>query len=75
MLSSNLDERYIHESEYAHFLTYKREQYPALLELVEIKTPWKIVEEVLAGIYDNIDEKIKHSLAYDTLRIMAANLW
>ena len=75
MLTSNLDEHYIHESEYAHFLNCKLEQYPDLLELVEIKTPWSIVEEVLKGVYDNINEEIEHSLAYDTLRVMAANLW
>lgn len=72
---SAIAEHYIHESEYAHFLNYKREQYPDLLKLVEIKAPWHIVEEVNNGIYDNIDEKIEHSRAYDALRIMAANLW
>lgn len=72
---SALAEHYIHESEYAYFLTYKREQYPDLLEKVEIKTPWPIVEEVLSGNYENIDENVEHSLAFDALRIMAANLW
>ena len=72
---SELAEHYIHESEYAHFLNYKREQYPDLLKLVEIKTPWTIVDEIRNGNYDNITEQIEHSLAYDTLRIMAANLW
>lgn len=75
MLASQLDEHYIHEQEYAHFLSYKRGQYPDLLELVEIKTPWTVVEEVLAGNYEHISEEIEHSLAYDTLRVMAANLW
>lgn len=72
---STIAEHYIHESEYAHFLTYKREQYPDLLERVEIKTPWHVVEEVNNGIYESITEQVEHSLAYDTLRIMAANLW
>ncbi|MBX9705592.1 MAG: hypothetical protein K5Q00_05005 [Gammaproteobacteria bacterium] len=72
---SNISEHYANEQDYAFFINYKREQYPDLLERVEIKTPLHIVEQVKNGIYDNIDEKIEHSLAYDTLRIMAANLW
>lgn len=72
---SNLNEHYVNEQDYAFFINYKREQYPDLFERVEIKTPWHVVERVKNGIYDDIDEKIEHSLAYDTLRIMAANLW
>lgn len=72
---SELTEHFAHESEYAHFLNYKREQYPNLSELVEIKTPWAVVDEIRNGIYENITEQVEHSLAFDTMRIMAANLW
>ncbi|MBY0544554.1 MAG: hypothetical protein K2Q14_03275 [Gammaproteobacteria bacterium] len=75
MMTSNLANEYILEYDYAHLIHKRREKYPNLLELVEIKTPWNIIEEILSGHYENIDENIKDSLPEDVLRITAARLW
>lgn len=72
---SRLAEHYANEQTYAYFISSKRECFPRLLELVDIKTPWHIIEEVRDGSYENINEEVERSLAFDTLRIMAANLW
>ncbi|MBY0544861.1 MAG: hypothetical protein K2Q14_04850 [Gammaproteobacteria bacterium] len=63
------------EYDYAYLIDKKREQYPNLLDMVEIKTPLKVIEEILKNNYENVDENVKNFLVEDVLRITAANLW
>lgn len=64
---------YKDQQEYAYFISSKRDQYPDLLDQVDLKTPWHIIEEVLNGNYSNLTSSVEQSLALDTLRIAAAN--
>ncbi len=64
---------YKDQQEYAYFISSKRDQYPDLLDQVDLKTPWHIIEEVLNGNYSNMTSSVEQSLALDTLRIAAAN--
>ncbi|MBY0545092.1 MAG: hypothetical protein K2Q14_06040 [Gammaproteobacteria bacterium] len=75
MTESFLAEHYVQQKEYATFIHDKRAEFPDLLERVKLKTPWHIIEEICAGNYENLDEKIESSLAYDTTKIMGAKLW
>lgn len=65
---------YKEQQEYAYFISSKRDQYPDLLDQVDLKTPWHIIEEVRNGDYSNLNSNVEKSLAMDTLRITAANL-
>lgn len=75
MITSNLAQEYIIQYDYAHLIKKKVGKYPNLFEIVKIKTPRHIIDEILEGNYENVDERVKNSLPEDVLRITAARLW
>lgn len=60
--------------QYAKLLKCKRTEYSDLLERVEIKTPWHVVEEICENNDSNVTPAIEISLMMDVLRITKAGL-
>lgn len=73
--TSELNAIFINEKNYAYLIRETREKYPDLSDRVKIETDWNIIEEICAGLYSSISERVEQMLFDDMKRIKEAKLW
>lgn len=61
--------------DYAKFLMKRKQEHPDLLEQVELKTPWYIIDEICNGDYSHVNATIEASLARDVTKVTGAGFF